>query len=72
MEAHPDLAMALLRAGLLMGIVVIGQTVVVRHLPVESIPGVLRGRVELFSRLRPWLVVAAAGMAALGLVLELL
>ncbi len=71
MAAHPDLAVALLRAGVLMGIVLIGQTIAARHLPVESVPGVLRGRIALSNRLRPWLVVAASAMAALGMVLEL-
>ncbi|MGI8901367.1 MAG: endonuclease/exonuclease/phosphatase family protein [Nocardioides sp.] len=43
----------------------------VRHLPLESIPGVLRGRVALSNRLRPWLISTALAMAVTGLVLHL-
>ncbi len=71
MESDVIGSAALLRAGLLMGLVLLGQAVAARHLPAESIPGVLRGRVALSNRLRPWLVVAAVAMAATGLALGL-
>jgi hypothetical protein len=71
MGATPSLAAALIQAGLLMLLVLLGQQVAVRHLPVESIPGVLRGRVTKCNLLRPFLLVAAAGVAGAGLVIQL-
>jgi len=71
MDATPTIATALLQAGLLMGVALLGHLVAVRHLPVENIPGVLRSRVELSSRLRPWLIGAALAMSVAGLVLQL-
>jgi hypothetical protein len=70
MSGTPTLAMTLLQTGLLTGCVLVAQVVAVRHLPVESIPGVLRGRVALSNRLRPWLLVAAMTMVSAGLVLQ--
>ena len=71
MESTPSIAMPLLQAGILMGIVLWGNVVAVRHLPTEDVPGVLRGRIELCNRLRPWLIVAACAMTMTGLVLQL-
>jgi hypothetical protein len=45
--------------------------VAVRHLPTEDVPGVLRGRIELCNRLRPWLIAAACAMTMTGLALQL-
>ena len=61
--------MPLLQCGLLLTGVLVAQLVAVRHLPVETIPGVIRHRVEICSRLRPWLFATAALMVLLGLVL---
>ena len=47
------------------------QAVALRHLPAEAIPTVLRPRVELCNRLRPWLVGAATALALAGLLLHL-
>ena len=71
MESTPSIAIPLLQAGILMGIVLWGNVVAVRHLPAEDVPGVLRGRIELCNRLRPWLIAAACAMAMTGLVLQL-
>lgn len=70
MGTTPTLAATLLQAGLLTGCVLLAQVLAVRHLPVETIPGVLRGRVALSNRLRPWLLVAAMTMACAGLVIQ--
>jgi hypothetical protein len=69
MTSSGELAASLLQCGLLIGTVLVLQVVVARHLPVETIPGVLRGRVALCNRLRPWLILAAATMVASGLLL---
>ncbi len=69
MEASPAIALPLLQGGLLLAGVLIAQLVAVRHLPVEDIPGVIRHRVEVCSRLRPWLFATAAAMVAVGLAL---
>jgi hypothetical protein len=71
MAATPTLAVALLQAGLLTGVVLVAQSVAVRHLPVESIPGVLRARVALCSRIRPYLLASVATMVGVGLFLTL-
>ncbi len=71
MASTPDLATALLQVALLTGVVLAGQAVAVRHLPVDVVPGCLQARVALSNRLRPFLVVVAAVMAAAGAVLEL-
>jgi hypothetical protein len=63
-------ATPLLQAGTLLMVVLVGQIVALRHLPAENIPGVLRGRVALSTRLRPWLLVVALAMAATGLGLQ--
>ncbi len=71
MTSTATLAESSLQSGLLLGIVLIAQVVLTRHLHVETIPGVLRGRVALSNRLRPWLFVAALTMAVPGLILQL-
>ena len=71
MAASPEVATALLQAGLAVGAVLVAQVLLVRHLPVETIPGVLRTRVALSNRLRPWLIAVAAVMTMTGLVLQL-
>jgi len=71
MAATPDVAVSLLQAGAVMGAVLVAQMVVLRHLPVDTIPGILRGRVLLCNRMRPWLVLLSAAMAGSGLVLLL-
>ena len=45
METTPSVAIPLLQLGLLMGIVLVGNAIAVRHLPTESVPGILRPRV---------------------------
>jgi len=72
MASTPDVATALLQAALVVGVVVVGQVVAIRHLPVETIPGCLQSRIALSNRLRPFLIAGAAAMAAVGLVLEIL
>ena len=72
MGSGPAFATSLIHAGTLLAIVLVGQVIAVRHLPVETIPGVLLGRVALCTRLRPWLLVAAIAMAATGVALHLL
>ena len=57
------MALALLQLGLLMGIVIVGHGFAARRMPVEIIP-VLRGRVTLCNRMRPWLSAAALVMTA--------
>ena len=69
MASTPTIAASLLQTGMLVGAVVVAQVVVMRHLTLETIPEVLRGRVALSNRLRPWLIAAAAAMAASGLAL---
>ena len=71
MDSSASIALPLLQTGVLMGVVLLGQVFAVRHLPLESIPGVLRGRVALSNRLRPWLISTALAMAVTGLVLHL-
>ena len=68
MEATP-LAAALLQLGILMGVVLIGNAIAVRRLPAEIVPHVLRERITLCNRMRPWLSAAALVMTATGLVL---
>jgi len=50
---------------------VVAQIVAVRHLPVESIPDVLRGRVALCCRIRPYLLASVLTMVGAGLFLTL-
>ena len=71
MASTPEVATSLLQVGLALGTLLVAQVVVVRHLPVETIPDVLRSRVALSSRLRPWLIGVAAAMALTGLVMQL-
>ena len=71
MEATPSVAVPLLQLGLLMAIVLVGNAVAVRRLPLESVPGILMGRVNLCNRMRPWLGAASVGMIVSGLLLLL-
>lgn len=71
MASTPSVATSLVQTGMLLAGVLCAQVVAVRHLPVETIPGVLRGRVAMSARLRPWLLVSAIVMATAGLVLHL-
>lgn len=70
MATTPSLAATLLQTGLLTGCVLLAQVVVVRRLPVETIPGVLRARVAMSTRLRPWLLLAATTMVGAGVLLQ--
>lgn len=72
MESSTALAWSLLQLGVLMGVVLIGNAVAVRHLPLESVPGCLQSRIDLSNRLRPWLSAVAVAITATGLVLHLL
>lgn len=65
----PSESLVLLEAGALLGAVLVGQIVGRRHLAVDSVPVVLRGRVEFSNRLRPWLMVAAGALLLAGLLL---
>ena len=65
-------ATAMLQAGVILGIVLLGQVAAERALPADTVPNALRGRVDLCHRLRPWLMVAAAVLALTGLVLQVL
>ena len=71
MASTPAVAASLLQAGLALGTLLVAQVLVVRHLPVETIPDVLRSRVALSNRVRPWLIGVAAVMALTGLVMQL-
>jgi hypothetical protein len=71
MATTSDVAAGLLQSGVLMAAVLGAQVLVVRHLPVEAIPGSLRARVELGTRLRPWLILVAVLMLAAGAVMRL-
>ena len=64
-------AVALLVAGVLMGVVILSQAIAVSHLPADSIPACLRHRVEMTIRLLPVLGAVAVAMALSGLVLHL-
>ncbi|MCW2848156.1 MAG: hypothetical protein JWR90_2130 [Marmoricola sp.] len=70
MEPTPSVALPLLQLGLLMGIVIAGQSFAVHRMPMDSVPTVLRARVLLCNRIRPWLAVAAAAITAAGLLLQ--
>lgn len=70
MDTSSDLAVALLQAGILVLVVCVGQAYAVAHVPVESIPSTLRHRVEVCTRMRPWLLAAALSLAVTGLVLQ--
>ncbi len=71
MDTRSALAASLLQAGVLMGVVVLAQAVVVSRLPVDTIPACLRHRVEMSIRLRPFLGAVAVALALTGLVLQL-
>ena len=66
MSSTPAAAASLIQVGLAIGALLVAQVLVVRHLPVETIPDVLRSRVALSNRLRPWLIGVAAAVAQLG------
>lgn len=65
------LAASLLQAGILMLVVIAGQAYAVARVPAESIPVTLRHRVEVCTRVRPLLVMAALALTAAGLALHL-
>ena len=67
----PDESLVLLKAGVLLGAVLLGQMVAQRHLATESVPLVLRGRVDFSNRLRPWLMGAAGALLLAGVLLAL-
>ncbi len=71
MEATPSVAVPLLQLGLLMAVVLVGNAVAVRRMPLETVPGILLGRVNLCNRLRPFLAAASAAMIVSGLFLLL-
>jgi hypothetical protein len=71
MESTSEIAMPLLQLGILMGLVLWGNVVAIRHLQPEDVPNVLRRRIELCNRARPWLIVVACAMAVTGLALHL-
>ena len=71
MEATPSIAIPLLQTGIMLGIVLLGHVYVLRHLPVDAVPSILRGRIELAHRMRPWLAAAAVCLTVAGLVLQL-
>lgn len=66
MESTSTFAVPLLQCGLLLLGVLTAQLVAVRHLPAETVPRVIRHRVEVCSRLRPWLFIGAFAMVAAG------
>lgn len=70
MDTSSALGTALLQAGILMLIVIVGQAYAVAHVPVESIPSPLRHRVEVCTRVRPLLIVAAVCLTVAGLVVQ--
>lgn len=70
MDSSSALATALLQAGIMMLVVIVGQAYAVAHVPVKSIPTTLRHRVEVCTRLRPVLVVAALTLTVAGLLLH--
>jgi hypothetical protein len=71
MATTSHVAAALLQTGVLVTAVLTAQVLVVRHLPVETIPGSLRARVELGTRLRPWLILVALLTLTAGAVVGL-
>ena len=71
MASTSAIAASLLQVGLVLGVVLLAQLLTVRHLDVESVPGVLRSRIALSNRVRPWLIVVATLMALTGLALQL-
>lgn len=64
-------AVSLLQAGGLLGVVLLARIVAARHIPLETVPAALRRRVELSNRLVPWLSAATILVAGTGLVLHL-
>ncbi len=71
MDTSSSPAAALLQAGILLLIAVLGQAYAVTHVPVESIPTTLRHRIEVCTRLRPLLVVTAVSLTLAGCVLQI-
>lgn len=70
MDTSSALGTALLQAGILMLVVILGQAYAVAHVPEKTIPSTLRHRVEVCTRVRPLLVVAALSLTVAGLVLQ--
>ena len=62
-------ATALLQLGLLLGLVFAVHAYAARHVPLETVPGVLRGRVRVANRIRPTLGATAVALTALGILL---
>ena len=54
-----------------MGVVLVAQLFTLRYLDGEAVPEVLRTRIAMSNRLRPWLISVATLMALTGLVLQL-
>ena len=71
MQPSSSAALAMVQLGLLLGVVILGNAVAVRHLPAGACPTILLGRVELANRLRPWLAAVAVALTASGLLLHL-
>jgi hypothetical protein len=69
MAGMSDVSACLLRTGVVLGSVLIAQTLTARHLSREDIPPVLRSRVDLSSRVRPWLFGLATVLVLAALVL---
>jgi hypothetical protein len=49
--------------------VLVGNAIAARQLPIENVPVVLRSRVLMCNRMRPWLSAAAPAMTAALLLL---
>ena len=71
MGGTDSIAVALLQLGSLMAVVLLGNVVAARRLPVDSVPDFLMGRILLCNRMRPWLGAAALAMIVAGLVIQL-
>ena len=67
----PSESLVLIEAGALLGAVLVGQMIGRRHLAADSVPLVLRGRVDFCDRLRPWLMAAAAALLLAGMLFAL-
>ncbi len=63
---NPATATTLLQLGLLLALAVGGQLVAVHHLAEDEIPRVLRSRVALSNRVRPWVAGFAAALVGSG------
>ena len=67
----PDESLVLIEAGALLAVVLVGQVIGRRHLAADSVPLVLRGRVDFSDRVRPWLMAAACALLITGVLLAL-